>query len=126
MQHIIRLFPCVFLKLAMDTNLKSLLHLTKVKKIQKIALDRVRILFNLARNNSINHIERSNRYVELANKIAMRARVRIPREFKRRYCKNCFTYLISGKNCRIRTRNKKLVIACFKCRKITRILLTRK
>ena len=40
-----------------------------MKNFQKIALDRIRILFNLAKDNSLNHPERSNRYVKSAKKI---------------------------------------------------------
>ena len=97
-----------------------------MKKFQKIALDRVRILFKLASENIIKHPERSNRYIKLAKKIAMRAKVRIPVELRRRYCKHCLTYLRPGKNCRIRTREKKLVIYCFNCKKFTRIPLKKK
>ncbi|MEK6861513.1 MAG: hypothetical protein AABY07_06080 [Nanoarchaeota archaeon] len=94
-----------------------------MKNFQKIALDRIRILFKLARENAVKHSDRSNRYVKLAKKIAMKARVKMPREFRRRYCKNCLIYLISGKNCRVRTRERKLIIYCFKCRGFMRMPL---
>lgn len=97
-----------------------------MKKFQKIAIDRIRILFKLAQNNAINHPDRSNRYVKLAKKIAMKAKVRIPKELRRRMCKNCLSYLRPGKNCRIRTKEKKLIIYCFDCRKFIRIPLLNK
>ncbi len=65
----------------------------------------------------------ANRYVQLARKIAMKVRLRLPRELKRRFCKHCYAYLAPGVNCRVRTGRGKVVITCLECRKFTRIPL---
>lgn len=89
------------------------------KQVKEIAKERIKELFKEAENNP----KMANRYVQLARKIAGKARIRMPREYKRRFCKHCHHYLKSGKNARIRTRNKTLVIYCLDCKKYTRIPL---
>jgi len=91
------------------------------KQTREIARQRIKELFQEAQKAKTQKLK--NRYVELARKIAQKARIRIPREFKRRFCKHCYTYLEPGKNARIRTREGKLVIYCKECKKYTRIPL---
>ncbi|MFH1105676.1 MAG: ribonuclease P protein component 4 [Candidatus Aenigmatarchaeota archaeon] len=86
---------------------------------KKTASERVKILFALAEKSARDKPQMTKRYVELARKIAMRYNVRIPKEYKRRICKNCRMPLIPGFNCTIRSRSKKTVITC-KCGNIMR------
>ncbi len=86
---------------------------------KKTASERVKILFELAEKAAKDKPQMTKRYVELGRKIAMRYNLRIPKEYKRRICKNCRMPLIPGFNCKIRTRSKKTVITC-KCGNITR------
>ncbi|MEA1997785.1 MAG: ribonuclease P, partial [Euryarchaeota archaeon] len=58
---------------------------------------------------------RSDRYVQLARLIGMRYRVRIPSQLKMRICKGCYTYLIPGKNARVRLRGEYITTTCLKC-----------
>lgn len=81
-------------------------------KLRKIALERIHTLFKEAKTNP----EKANRYVELARKIGMKVNLPIPREYKRKYCKNCNNYFKSG-NYRVRTRNKMVVYYCLNCKK---------
>ena len=90
------------------------------KKAQKIALERIKILFKQAQEEFSKHPERSNRYVTLARKIAMKTKTKIPANLKKRFCKHCYSYLQPGINCRIRTKNKKVIYYCFKCKKYMR------
>lgn len=90
---------------------------------KKIALERIRILFQEAdiifsKNHSLAY-----RYVTLARKIAMKTKTRIPRELKRKFCKHCYKYLQPGVNARIRIRMGKVIISCFECKKFMRILI---
>ena len=52
---------------------------------KKIARERIEILFGQALLAFSEHPERSNRYVDIARRIAMRQRIRIDREFRRQY-----------------------------------------
>ncbi len=88
---------------------------------KKIAEERIKILFQQAQENFSKNKSLANRYVTLARKIAMKVKVRIPLELKRRYCKHCYKYLMPGVNARIRTRIGKVVISCLECKKFMRI-----
>jgi ribonuclease P protein subunit RPR2 len=64
-----------------------------------------------------NKEEFAQRYVKLARKIGMKYLVRIPYAYKRNFCKNCLSYMIPGKNCRIRLKKKKITTTCLVCGK---------
>ncbi len=91
------------------------------KQVKEIANQRIKELFAEAFKTKSQKL--ANRYVHLARKIAGKARIRMPREYKRRFCKHCYAYLRSGKNARIRTRQGKLIIYCLNCKKYNRIPL---
>jgi len=95
----------------------------KNKKLNKtMAKKRIEKLFKLAEEKAFsNKLSLADRYVELARKISMRYRVSIPREFRRKFCKNCYRYLQPGVNARVRLTSGKLVIYCRNCREFTRI-----
>ena len=64
--------------------------------VKPLARERIAVLFSEAENVYREHPEYSDRYVALARKIAMRQRVRIDREYRRRYCHHCYRYLVPG------------------------------
>ena len=93
----------------------------KKDKQNNIAQERVKILFQQAQEVFAKDKALANRYVQLARKIGMKVKLRLPREFKRRYCKFCYSYLQPGVNSRSRIRNGKVIISCFECKKFMRI-----
>jgi ribonuclease P protein subunit RPR2 len=58
--------------------------------------------------------------VDLARKIGMRYNVRVPPEFKRRFCKECLAYFVPGGNARVRVGRGRVVITCMACGAIQR------
>ena len=96
-------------------------HRKKSEFFREIALERITELFRQAEMRFKKSPELSDRYVELAKKIAMKYKVKIPRVLKRRFCKSCFKYLVPGVNCRVRLTQKKIVYYCSNCRKFMRI-----
>ncbi|MBS3117180.1 ribonuclease P [Candidatus Woesearchaeota archaeon] len=90
-------------------------------KQKDIARERLAILSTQAEKVFPQNKSLANRYVFLARKIAMKSRLPLPKEFKRRFCKHCNSYLQPGVNSRIRTRQGKVIISCFECKKFTRI-----
>jgi ribonuclease P protein subunit RPR2 len=92
---------------------------------KKIAPERIAILFEQAQRAFSAHPERSNRYVEIARRIAMRQRIRIDREFRRQYCHHCYSYLVPGKNMRVRVHRGYVVVTCHACNKKTRFRVVR-
>jgi ribonuclease P protein subunit RPR2 len=98
------------------------------KKMQKlIANGRINKLFILAEENALSgELDLSNRYVELARKISMKNLAPIPKKYKRRFCKHCYSYLLPNVTCRVRIHRVrihggKIVVYCYNCRKYTRI-----
>lgn len=90
-----------------------------------IARERITALFRQAEGAAGAHPERSNRYVELARKIAMRQRVRIDREHRRRFCRQCSSFLVPGQNMRVRVHRGNVVVTCLVCSKKTRYRVVR-
>lgn len=93
--------------------------------MQKRAKKSIETLFELAREEYNAHPERSHRYMEIARNISMRTRTRIPRHLKRQMCSNCHHLLVYGKNCRVRTKNGKVVVTCLDCGNVMRIPFVR-
>ena len=83
--------------------------------VQKIALERIYRLFELAEKEFSKHSERSKRYVELARKIGMKNNVSIPTELKKGFCKKCGSFLKKGKNAVWVKKEKWVEIECKEC-----------
>ena len=88
----------------------------KDSNVKKLALERIKILFREAKLNP----SKANRYVQLARKIGMKVNLPIPKQFKRKFCKHCNNYFLSG-NYRVRTRNKMLIYYCLNCKKYMKL-----
>jgi ribonuclease P protein subunit RPR2 len=86
----------------------------------KIARERIDILLGLAEKELKRHFDRSRRYVELARKIALRYNIRLAKEQKRKFCKNCNTLFVPGITSQVRVDKKFIIIKCLKCDKIYR------
>jgi len=95
-------------------------HLTKT-----VARERIGILFAAAVLSFGDHPERSDRYVELARRIAMRQRVRIDHPFRRQFCHHCHAFLVPGRNMRVRVQRGRVVVTCLRCKRRTRFRVVR-
>ena len=86
-----------------------------MKSKERIAKERMRILVEKAVR------EKNPRYVELARKIGMKARVPMPKDLKFKFCRKCGTPF-SADTCRVRINSKKNVVVyeCLKCGHKTR------
>lgn len=87
----------------------------------RIAKQHITSLFKEARLMYKFDKKLSDRYVAIARRIAMKFKIRMPRQCKRRFCKHCYKYLMPGDNCRVRTARGKVVYYCFNCKKYMRI-----
>jgi ribonuclease P protein subunit RPR2 len=95
-------------------------------KQKEIAKERVKILFKQAEEVFPKNKSLANRYVTLARKVAMKVKIRMPLELKRKFCKHCYKFLMPGVNSRVRTRDGKVIISCFECKKFVRIPVKKK
>jgi len=96
-------------------------RIQKSAKQQKIALERINILYAEAKSIFGDDPNLSNRYAQLARKIAMKYKVSMPSRFKKTFCKRCRSYLMPGKNLRIRAQRGHMVYHCLNCRHIQRL-----
>ena len=101
-------------------------HAGNTQNKKRIAEERIRKLFELAQKEFSKHHERSHRYVQLARKIAMKTRYRLPSNLKRKFCRHCYKFLQPGINARVRTKNHKVVYYCLSCKKHMRFQLSKK
>jgi len=88
---------------------------------KNIAAERVKILFEQAKLRFKKNPELSNRYMQLARRMAMKFRVRFTSAQKRQFCKKCFSYLVPGVNCRVRVYRGMIRYNCLKCKNVARI-----
>lgn len=98
-------------------------------KIRKLALKRINTLFNLAIEMLHERPDLAQRYVEIARKIAMRTRTRIPRENRLLICRHCKKFIFPGVSARVRTQPRRephIVVTCLYCGKYMRRPLRRK
>ncbi|MHA1605404.1 MAG: ribonuclease P protein component 4 [Candidatus Freyarchaeota archaeon] len=92
--------------------------MSRRKLVERISRERIDYLMHLADEVFLKYPERAQRYADLSRRISMRNKVRIPRVWKRRICRNCKTFLWPGVNCRVRLRQRRqshIVVTCFNC-----------
>ena len=95
----------------------------KRKDVQKrIALQHITELAEEAKKCFSSNPMLSHKYAEKIQKTQMRMRVKIPREIKRRICKNCHKFLVPGANCRVRTNKGKIVFKCLECNAVMKVV----
>jgi ribonuclease P protein subunit RPR2 len=102
---------------------------TKTTSIRQIARQRIDVLFYEAQQIGRRDPKLAMQYVKSARRIAMAARIRLPTQYRRQFCKNCNALLIYGVNCRVRLQQKRephVVATCLNCGYKSRVLLKKK
>ena len=89
---------------------------------QKIATERIEILFSEAKKAFSENPERSKIYALIARRIGMKCNVSIPKKHRMMLCRNCGEYLVCGFTSSVRLDSAKgnIVISCRSCGKIKR------
>ena len=96
---------------------------------KRIAIQRIHRLFRLAKEIINEDPALAQRYVNMARKVAMTVRVRLPKEYRRQVCRHCKSFILPSVNCRVRIKQRRephMVITCLNCGKQMRIPLKRK
>ncbi|MGB9958958.1 MAG: ribonuclease P protein component 4 [Candidatus Bathyarchaeales archaeon] len=94
--------------------------------VKRIARQRIQTLFLLAREICKEAPLLAQSYVDIARRIAMAARIRLPKEYRRQVCRHCKSFILPGVGCRVRIKQRRephVVITCLKCGKSMRIPL---
>jgi len=96
---------------------------------KRIAMQRIQTLFHLAKETFHEDSALAQRYIDIARKIAMTARIRLPMEYRRQVCRHCKSFILPCVNCRVRIKQRRephVVITCLNCGKQMRIPLRKK
>lgn len=91
------------------------------KQQQKLALNEIIDILEKAKEVFDEKPELAHKYAKKARRIALKYKLKLPLKFKRRICKNCHSFLVPGKNLRVRTRKGNMVYYCLNCKKFMRI-----
>jgi ribonuclease P protein subunit RPR2 len=91
------------------------------KQQQKEALLDIKSILSKARKLFSTKKEKSHIYSKKARRISMKYKLNLPNPIKREICKNCHSFLIPGKNLRVRTTRGHITYYCYECKKFTRI-----
>lgn len=100
-----------------------------VKNSERIALRHIHTLFYLARKTVHENPELAQRYVDVARRVAMATRVKLPKEYRRQVCRHCKSFILPGVNCRVRLKSRRephVVVTCLNCGRRMRISLRNK
>jgi RNase P subunit RPR2 len=92
----------------------------KKEFVKGIVLQRIDRLFDAAFVEFPAHAQRSDRYVELVQKLATKYRVPLGKTYKMRFCRSCGAYFVYGANARVRIKDKRTVITCLRCHDVRR------
>ena len=96
------------------------------QKAKKLAKAEVISLFAEAKRVFKKSPSMANKHIAKARRLAMKHKLRFPRELKRRFCKHCYAYLVPGTNCRIRTQKGRVIYYCLNCKKFMRFVIKKK
>ncbi len=102
-------------------------YYSKLKQRKKqIAEQQIAELFLKAEEAFSSNSKVSDRCVRKARRLAMKHKIRLPKELKIRFCKHCNSYLSPSVNCRVRLSGGKVVYYCLACKKYMRFPYTKK
>ncbi len=93
-------------------------HLSQ-KTVSEIGKTRISRLLDLSEEAvRQDRPDRARRYVEIARRIGMKTRMRMPKD--RPFCKGCLVPLMPGINCTVRLSDHKVVVTCGMCGAVRR------
>jgi ribonuclease P protein subunit RPR2 len=81
--------------------------------------------FDMAKDTFKKDKKKANLYVHKARLLAMKHNLSFPADIKKFFCKNCYSYIVPGVNCRVRTREGKLIYYCLECKNYMRIPISK-
>lgn len=90
-------------------------YFKKREKEKKAALERIKILFKLAKQEFPKHPERAHRYARMINDLVKKVRVRLPKDVKRFICRQCNQLLVPGKNLKVKSSKGFMIYECLNC-----------
>ena len=96
-------------------------HMRVSKKEQKkAAKEHLLILFDQAEKSFGEDPKIANRHIRVALNIRSKFKLSLTKDQKSHFCKECNSFLMPGKNCIVRTKNKMMLYHCKECGNIRR------
>ncbi len=96
------------------------------QKAKRLAQTEIRRHFAAAQQVFKNQPLLAHKHIAKARRLAMKHKIALPRELKRRFCKHCYRYLVPGTNCRVRTQKARVIYYCLNCKKFMRFVIRKK
>jgi len=93
---------------------------SKNGEVKRLARERIAVLFQRAEEFFPVNPCWSDRCVVLARNIAMRQRVGLEWQHRRKICPHCYRFHVPGVTMRVRIRKGKVVVTCFHCHRQSR------
>ena len=94
------------------------------KQQKKLALDEIIEILNKAKVTFAENPDLAHKYAKKARRTALKYKIKLPLNLKRKICKYCYSYLVPGKTLRVRTNKGHVVYYCLICKKFMRIMYT--
>ena len=91
------------------------------KQQQKLALSEISSILAKAKEVFGEKPDLSHKYATKARRMALKYKLKLPLSLKRRICKNCYAFLVPGKNLRVRTTRGHVTYYCLECRHFMRV-----
>ncbi|MFA5406835.1 MAG: ribonuclease P [Candidatus Nanoarchaeia archaeon] len=82
---------------------------------QSNALERIRVLFDLARQEFSKSPERANRYARMINEIIKKTRVRPNKSIRHFICSQCNQLLVPGSTLSVKSDDGFMIYTCLNC-----------
>lgn len=101
-------------------------HIIKKQKDKQLAKSEIEKLMSSAKDSFKTDKAKANNFVKKARRLAMKHKIRLAPTIKRRFCKYCYSFFVPGINCRIRTRDAKIVVYCSECKKFARYTIIKR
>jgi ribonuclease P protein subunit RPR2 len=96
---------------------------------KNIAKQRICTLFFLAQKTFRTDASLAQHYIDLALRIVMAAKVRLPLKYRRQVCRRCKSFILPGVNSRVRIKQRRqshVSIKCLRCGERMRIPMNSK
>jgi ribonuclease P protein subunit RPR2 len=93
---------------------------SKSGEIKRLARERITVLFQRAEEFFPQNPAWSDRCVVLARRIAMRQRVGLEWQQRRKICPHCYRFHVPGVTMRVRIKKGKVVVTCLHCHRQSR------
>jgi len=91
-------------------------HHKKPANQVEIAKKRIKFLFNEAKDVFKKDQKLSDKHVKLARRISMKYKIKLPSSLKKKFCKNCHSFLAPGINSRVRIHKHRVIYYCYSCK----------